>query len=327
MVNDRDENAEEMRLDEAHRAQAEAGELPTEYFDYRCPKCRSLRLAVVILAWAQLDQDPNGMNDGSVQGTEVYGDDCPDGDHTWSENSMMNCKACGTRGPAAYFSTRGQEPTFILVCAAAESTPFGPHVSSSVWTAPRLVRIRARDASVAVDRVKAYVTAMSLGRKMSEQFVAFLEGPEGFIPPVGRNLITDFSALESQRIEIVNAISSFKGAFDSLEDAKKELLEFPGDDLTRFSVEVFCENYPEDVKAIAQLIVSVEEGLRGIEVAQMGTALLSEDEVAIIRAECHPLLGPCPVGAILGLNFGNTEKIINTLLGYLDPRPPTEEAT
>lgn len=42
---------------------------------HRCPKCKSVHLAVVVQMWAVFDDS----------GTEVYADSCPDNDQTWDD--------------------------------------------------------------------------------------------------------------------------------------------------------------------------------------------------------------------------------------------------
>lgn len=59
-----------------------------------CPSCQSTNLRVVVEVWADLVQE----EDGNFQTMET------DGDHEWTENSVMLCKDCGEQDIADMFS-------------------------------------------------------------------------------------------------------------------------------------------------------------------------------------------------------------------------------
>lgn len=52
---------------------------------WKCPKCQSTKLSVLVEVWATLTQPDNLPED--------YGTDA-DNDHEWSENSPMQCRDC-----------------------------------------------------------------------------------------------------------------------------------------------------------------------------------------------------------------------------------------
>lgn len=57
---------------------------------YKCPKCGNTdRLAVEVRTWATLIQEA----DGNFQ-TDTTGDDQPDYDHYWDDDSQMMCREC-----------------------------------------------------------------------------------------------------------------------------------------------------------------------------------------------------------------------------------------
>src|ERR1035437_11190410 len=75
---------------------------------YRCPKCKSTRLEVVVKVWARLTQDPNG--DIGTDTTESF-----DGSHDWDENSLMQCRDCDYRGQSAKFNQE-TDPMVMFRC-------------------------------------------------------------------------------------------------------------------------------------------------------------------------------------------------------------------
>lgn len=59
---------------------------------WKCPKCGSMRLGVVVSGWAELDQYEDGE----------YGTGLVD-DHEWDSTSSMRCERCSCIGEAAEF--------------------------------------------------------------------------------------------------------------------------------------------------------------------------------------------------------------------------------
>jgi hypothetical protein len=76
---------------------------------YKCPKCQSTSLEVVVQVWARLTQDPNG--DIGTDTTESF-----DGSHEWDENSLMQCRDCNYRGQAAKFDQES-DPMAMFRCS------------------------------------------------------------------------------------------------------------------------------------------------------------------------------------------------------------------
>ena len=76
---------------------------------YKCPKCQSTSLEVVVQVWARLTQDPNG--DIGTDTTESF-----DGSHEWDENSLMQCRDCDCRGPSAKFDQES-DPMVMFRCS------------------------------------------------------------------------------------------------------------------------------------------------------------------------------------------------------------------
>ena len=77
---------------------------------WKCPKCESTNLAVVIQVTANLIQDGKGEN---------FETDYAGGDHAWDESSVMTCNACDHSGFAAQFdseSTHAAEEAAKHVC-------------------------------------------------------------------------------------------------------------------------------------------------------------------------------------------------------------------
>ncbi|HKI34297.1 MAG TPA: hypothetical protein VKA46_20760 [Gemmataceae bacterium] len=67
---------------------------------YRCPECGSTdRLAVAVVAWADLEQD------GEDWETVLLGANGPDGDTEFTDESAAYCAGCGHYGKVRQFST------------------------------------------------------------------------------------------------------------------------------------------------------------------------------------------------------------------------------
>jgi hypothetical protein len=65
-----------------------------ELLSYRCYNCQSLRLNVVVRAWAPLYQEPDGgTSTGAVERTAQF----------WDDESSMRCCDCQAQGEAADF--------------------------------------------------------------------------------------------------------------------------------------------------------------------------------------------------------------------------------
>ncbi len=64
---------------------------------YRCPKCGSDNLKVVVQVWAKLIQEPE---DANIE-TEFEG-----GDREFDDNSPIMCSACGEHGVVNGFMVR-----------------------------------------------------------------------------------------------------------------------------------------------------------------------------------------------------------------------------
>jgi len=76
---------------------------------YKCPKCQSTSLEVVVQVWARLTQDPNG--DIGTDTTESF-----DGSHEWDENSLMQCRDCDYHGQSAKFDQES-DPMVMFRCS------------------------------------------------------------------------------------------------------------------------------------------------------------------------------------------------------------------
>lgn len=61
---------------------------------YRCPKCKSVKLAVVVEAEALLIQEPDNYQTTDLDGSH----------HSWDDQSFMRCLDCGRRSVAANFT-------------------------------------------------------------------------------------------------------------------------------------------------------------------------------------------------------------------------------
>lgn len=61
---------------------------------YRCPKCKSVELAVVVTTEARLIQEPDNYETDDLKGS----------DHEWDDQSFMRCLDCGHRSVAANFT-------------------------------------------------------------------------------------------------------------------------------------------------------------------------------------------------------------------------------
>lgn len=55
---------------------------------YRCPKCQSDNLDVLVEVWARMTQDEEGDGFSTDVTAGTFGD------HEWSENSPMRCRDC-----------------------------------------------------------------------------------------------------------------------------------------------------------------------------------------------------------------------------------------
>lgn len=76
---------------------------------YICPSCQSTDLEVTVEVWAKLTQAP------AIPATWIYGDtvevttDTSEPDrsgHSWDENSVMECMACGNSGISETFEVK-----------------------------------------------------------------------------------------------------------------------------------------------------------------------------------------------------------------------------
>jgi len=75
---------------------------------YRCPKCKSDRLEVVVTVWARLTQDLNGDIGTCIS-------EARDDSQDWGENSPMRCRDCGHSGKAGSFD-ESAEPMVMFRC-------------------------------------------------------------------------------------------------------------------------------------------------------------------------------------------------------------------
>jgi hypothetical protein len=70
---------------------------------YRCPKCSSTSLEVVVEVWATLIQNAEGFE------TDTSTPD--DGSHEWGDNSVMRCQECDCQEISEEFKVASQEAT------------------------------------------------------------------------------------------------------------------------------------------------------------------------------------------------------------------------
>jgi hypothetical protein len=69
---------------------------------YRCPKCSSANLEVVVEVWATLIQNDDGFE------TDTTTPD--DASHEWTDNNVMRCCDCDSQEIAERFNTdRGRQ--------------------------------------------------------------------------------------------------------------------------------------------------------------------------------------------------------------------------
>ena len=66
----------------------------TEILNYRCYNCSSIRLDVVVAAWAPLYQEPDGTTSTGAVDRDSQ---------SWDDESTMLCRNCQTQGEAAEF--------------------------------------------------------------------------------------------------------------------------------------------------------------------------------------------------------------------------------
>jgi hypothetical protein len=69
---------------------------------YRCPKCSSANLEVVVEVWATLIQNDDGFE------TDTTTPD--DASHEWTDNSVMRCCDCDSQEIAERFNTESGTP-------------------------------------------------------------------------------------------------------------------------------------------------------------------------------------------------------------------------
>ena len=63
---------------------------------WQCPKCGSLEMEVIVVAWALLVQEMDGNFQTSTQ-------DARDGSHEWNGDNRMQCLECMYHDKAARF--------------------------------------------------------------------------------------------------------------------------------------------------------------------------------------------------------------------------------